>query len=118
MSLLFKLLGWRFAEEGEKAECFSREFGALGIRIILDDASKGLVKFTNTEKRASELVSTINGILQKGSMTLIEAQKLRGRMQFMDGQLFGRLGKLCMREVTTIPAISRATRSWNGLLMP
>ena len=100
VSLLFKLLGWRFAEEGEKAECFSREFGALGIRIILDDASRGLVKFTNTEKRASELVGTINGILQKGSMTVIEAQKLRGRMQFMDGQLFGRLGKLCMGEVT------------------
>ena len=33
-------------------------------------------------------------------MTLVEAQRLRGRMQFMDGQLFGRLGKLCMREVT------------------
>ena len=38
VSLLFKLLGWKFAEEGEKAECFSREFGALGIRIILDGA--------------------------------------------------------------------------------
>ena len=33
-------------------------------------------------------------------MTLLEAQKLRGRMQFMNGQLFGRLGALCMREVT------------------
>ena len=60
----------------------------------------GLVKFSNAEKRSTELVSTINSILQKGSMTLLEAQKPRGRMQFMDGQLFGRLGKLCMREVT------------------
>ena len=100
VSLLFNLLGWKFAEEGEKAESFSKEFGALGIRIILDDVCNGLVKFTNTEKRANELVSTINSILQKGSMTLLEAQKLRGRMQFMDGQLFGRLGRLCMREVT------------------
>ena len=100
VSLLFKLLGWKFAEEGEKAESFSREFGALGIRIILDECSQGLVKFTNTEKRANELIGTINTILQKGTMTLVEAQRLRGRMQFMDGQLFGRLGKLCMREVS------------------
>jgi len=100
VSLLFKLLGWRFAEEGEKAESFAREFGALGIRIILDECPQGLVKFTNTKKRASELIDTINTILQKGSMTLVEAQRLRGRMQFMDGQLFGRLGKLCMREVS------------------
>jgi hypothetical protein len=100
VSLLFKLLGWKFAEEGDKADTFCREFGALGIRIILDEAEKGLVKFTNTEKRSTELINTINAFVAKGSMTTLEAQKLRGRMQFMDGQLFGRLGKLCMREVT------------------
>ena len=70
------------------------------LEIILDECSQGLVKFTNTEKRANELIGTINTILQKGNMTLVEAQRLRGRMQFMDGQLFGRLGKLCMREVS------------------
>ncbi|CAL1162093.1 unnamed protein product [Cladocopium goreaui] len=41
VSLLFKLLGWKFAEEGDKADTFCREFGALGIRIILDEADKG-----------------------------------------------------------------------------
>ena len=69
MSLLFKLLGWKFAEEGDKADTFCREFGALGIRIILDEADKGLVKFTNTEKRSAELIGTINTFLSKGSMT-------------------------------------------------
>ena len=32
-------------------------------------------------------------------MSVIESQKLRGRMQFADGQVFGRLGRLCMRAV-------------------
>ena len=100
VSLLFRLLGWKFAEEGDKADGFCREFGALGIRIILNEADKGLIQFTNTEKRSMELINTINALLCKGSMTTLEAQRLRGRMQFMDGQLFGRLGKLCMREVT------------------
>ena len=110
VSLLFKLLGWKFAEEGDKADGFCREFGALGIRIILDEADKGLVKFTNTAKRSMELVDTINALLTKGSMTTLEAQRLRGRMQFMDGQLFGRLGKLCMREVTNHSCDSKTSR--------
>ena len=110
VSLLFKLLGWKFAEEGDKADSFCREFGALGIRIILDEADKGLVKVTNAEKRSAELVNTISVLLCKGSMTTLEAQKLRRRMQFMDGQLFGRLGKLCMREVTNHACDPKASK--------
>eukprot|EP00435_Cladocopium_sp_Y103_P015320 s4862_g3.t1 len=68
--------------------------------INLEDARKGQITFSNTDKRKTELVNTINDILDKGRMTMLEAQKLRGRMQFMDGQLFGRLGTLCMRAVT------------------
>jgi len=115
VSLLFKLLGWKFAEEGDKADDFAKEFGALGIRIILDNSAAGLVKFTNTEKRSAELTSIINNLISKGTMTLVESQRLRGRMQFMDGQLFGRLGKLCMREVTnhsltpTVTKLSKKT---------
>ena len=108
--LLFRLLGWKFAEEGDKAEDFAKEFGALGIRIMLEDSAAGVVKFTNTEKRAAELISTIHAILCKGFMTLVEAQRLRGRMQFMDGQLFGRLGKLCMREVTNHSLTPNSTK--------
>ena len=54
----------------------------------------------SSEKRARELSSTIQSILDNGSMTVLEAQKLRGRMQFAEGQMFGRLGGLCMRAVT------------------
>jgi hypothetical protein len=108
--LLFRLLGWKFAEEGDKAEDFAKEFGALGIRIMLEESATGVVKFTNTESRAAELKSIINTIIGKGSMTLVEAQRLRGRMQFMDGQLFGRLGKLCMREVTNHSLMPNSTK--------
>ena len=119
VELLFKLLGWKFAEEGDKAESFATEFGALGIRIILDESTTGVVKFTNTTKRSEELMSTIDAILSKGSMTLVEAQRLRGRMQFMDGQLFGRLGKLCMREVTNhtlTPGVTRLCKRTSDAL--
>ena len=100
VELLFKLLGWKFAEDGEKAMEFSKVFTALGVQLQLSGASRGSVEFANTEKRKAELLDTISNILTKGSLTLVEAQKLRGRMQFMDGQLFGRMGRLCMRAVT------------------
>ena len=59
------------------------------------------MEFMNIEKRREELIDPISAFLQKGSMSMVEAQKLRGRMQFiMDGQLFGRLVRLCMRAIT------------------
>ena len=38
VELLFKLLGWKFAVDGDKATCFDDEFSALGVRINLVDA--------------------------------------------------------------------------------
>ena len=100
VELLFRLLGWKFAEEGEKATCFGDDFSALGVRLNLENANLGKVSFINTEKRITELTSAIEDIIRKGRMTVLESQKLRGRMQFADGQVFGRLGKLCMKAIT------------------
>ena len=98
--LLFGLLGWRIAEEGEKADEFSRLVTALGIQVDLSKLAEGRIFFSNAEKRVAELVHLINGFLDRGLMSTLEAQKLRGRMQFAYGQLFGRVGKLCMAAVT------------------
>ena len=100
VELLFKLLGWKFAVDGDKAVCFGEEFSALGVRINLKHAHQGQINFINTEKRIKELSEAIIGIIEKGRMTVLESQKLRGRMQFADGQIFGRLGKLCMKAIT------------------
>ena len=100
VEMLFRLLGWKFAEDGDKATLFSSSFSALGVEVNLSSAAIGSIEFANTEKRRAELVETISLILKKGTPTVVESQKLRGRMQFMDGQLFGRLGRLCMRAIT------------------
>ena len=59
-----------------------------------------LWNFCNTEKRAKELSETIQSFVNSGSMSLLESQRFRGRMQFADGQLFGRIGQLCLRAVS------------------
>eukprot|EP00438_Fugacium_kawagutii_P010313 Skav234595 [mRNA] locus=scaffold540:38875:40689:- [translate_table: standard] len=99
VSLFFKLLGWVVAEDGSKACDFSEEMSALGICINFSKVLEGSIAFSNTEKRIKELVETIMHFLDLGTMS-IDAQRLRGRMQFADGQLFGRVGSLCMRSVT------------------
>ena len=78
---------------------FSNSFSALGVCIHLEKFAFGQLEFSNTEKRAKELSTTITEILERGTLTVLQSQKLRGRMEFADGQLFGRMGRLCMRAV-------------------
>ena len=100
VDILFRLLGWKYAIEGDKAQAFSSSFTALGIQIDLSNFPAGFVNFSNTPKRVDELSTSIARSLEKGTMTVLECQKLRGRMQFADSQLFGRAGKLCMKAIS------------------
>lgn len=47
-----------------------------------------------------ELVDYIDKALTTGTLDLLSSQKLRGRMQFADSRLFGRIGRLCLRAIT------------------
>eukprot|EP00435_Cladocopium_sp_Y103_P067862 s777_g30.t1 len=78
VDMLFKLLGWKYAEQGDKATSFGQRITALGVEIDLSEAHNGSVTFSNTEKRRTELKATIAEILSKGRMTMLEAQKTRG----------------------------------------
>eukprot|EP00435_Cladocopium_sp_Y103_P067672 s1151_g30.t1 len=100
IGLLFKLLGWVFAEEGDKAEPFSSSCSALGVFFDLVDTHKGLAYVKNTEARRDELCSDLSDVIKSGSLQSKQAQRLRGRMQFAEAQLFGRTGKRCLRVLT------------------
>ena len=93
----FRLLGWKVAED--KDQDFSAEFGALGIRVSFANFSEGQVSFTNTPSRVEELQQSLESLLveRKASTKFIE--RLRGRMLYAGGQLFGRLAKLCVQAL-------------------
>ena len=61
------------------------------------DASKGVCKVSNTASRIAELKSEIDRILEKGWISQLDAQRLRGGMQFADAQIYGRIGKRCTK---------------------
>ena len=98
--LLFDLLGWHYAKDGDKAAVFGTNFNALGVSISLDSYLEGRVHFSNTEARVDELSASILAVAKAGILGHKESLKLKGRLQFADGQLFGRLGKLCLKEVS------------------
>eukprot|EP00439_Symbiodinium_sp_Y106_P005116 s13732_g1.t1 len=119
----FKLLGWLFAEQGDKAKPFAQMFSALGISVDLRNFLSGQVFFTNTERRIAisvdlrnflsgqvfftnterriaELQSSLKAVLSAGRLPSWEALRLRGRLQFADGQLFGRSGRGFLQALT------------------
>ena len=95
----FKLLGWAVSS-GDKDLPFAGKFKALGVEVDLSSWKSGLVRFSNTEQRATELSEKISEILHAGKLSVPEALSLRGRMQFANSQLWGRASKLCLNAVT------------------
>ena len=91
---LFRLLGWKVSESKDKP--FSTEFGALGVLINFERFLEGEVFFNNTEKRVKEVSSSLRKAVDDTSLTQKDLSRLRGRMLFAGGQLFGRAGRLCI----------------------
>ena len=85
----FETLGWETA--AEKGGAFESCAEALGVLIDLSDSClAGRVMVRNTEKRTKELVASIRSLIERGRFKKGELLTLRGRLQFCEGQLFGR----------------------------
>ena len=96
----FTLLGWVYAKDGSKSQAYSEAFSALGVCFALSDMHLGRVTICNTEKRIQQLLEAIRGFLAKGSMTVPEALKLRGQLQFACGQVLGRQFRIFLSILT------------------
>ena len=96
----FHLLGWSFAKTGSKAVDFDAMCKALGVTIDVSLMHQGRVLIDNTEARKKELGEFIEKIVTTRKLSSVDALKLRGRMQFTAGQLFGRVAKTCLARVT------------------
>lgn len=104
VAALFRLLGWIFAEEGDKAQPFDLHCSALGVFFDLGVASTGKALVCNTASRCGELCEELRKAIEDGRLLNKQAQRLRGRVQFAESQLFGRTGKRCLRVLADFPA--------------
>ena len=101
VSLFFKLIGWKIAEEGPKAKDFDTVFDCLGVNFDLTKVqSHSEVYISNTASRISELTKEIDTVLKSGKLKRTLGNKLRGRMQFAENQVFGRLNRRCLKAIS------------------
>ena len=100
VNTVFRLLGWAVAESGPKAADFAAAAQALGVRVDVSEMHRGSVWVDNTESGKSDLSSCIKDVLQTGELSTADALRLRERMQFTSGQVFGRLSRAALSKVT------------------
>lgn len=71
----------------------------LGVVINLQHSANGEASISNTRSRIDELVHDLRFLTSDKSITHVQAQRLRGRMQFAESQLFGRAGIRALSSV-------------------
>ena len=97
---LFKLLGWAFAQEADKCSPFDNLCEAFGVAFDLHNSCRGSASVKNTESRVLELCNDLQEIINGGTLSSKHAQRMRGRMQFAETQMFGRTGRRCLRVLS------------------
>ena len=85
---LFSILGWKLS--AEKLVDYHTICKVLGGEFDLGMSGEGLSWVYNTGDRVDELCHQLDGIIQSGFLRRSEGERLRGRLQFACGQLFGR----------------------------
>ena len=86
------LLGFVWAEDKDRP--FSAEAQLLGVKVDL--GSFGTVRIKNKPERAEAIAAAVDLVVEAGSTDL---PSLFGRIQFAEGQLHGRLGRLALADL-------------------
>lgn len=72
----------------------------LGVKLDLRDARLGAIAISNTPERVDELVCDIDSIVKAETLSRKDGERLRGRLQFANTQLFGRSMRRDLRDLS------------------
>lgn len=100
------LLGFRLASE--KEHDFSLKADLLGVTLDLEDSELKQVKVANKDSRLKEMETALSKILSQGKVVPLTLPALFGRLQFCEGQLLGRQGRLALADIRTLERSSAA----------
>ena len=95
ISSMFRLLGWKLSKD--KLIDYHTICKVLGVEFDLKMAGAGLALVSNTEERVRELCEQLDYVLRARRLNKMDGEKLRGRLQFANGQLFGRSARNNLR---------------------
>ena len=102
---LFRLLG--FGISVDKLKPFDNKAEILGIVVDSELFPEGKLKFRMKESRRNDLVEALQSILAAEEIVPRDLPLFLGRVQFADGQLMGRAGKLAMADIREIGLSSK-----------
>ena len=108
---LFKLLGVDFAKEGKKAVPWGTQVCSLGVKLDLATVVDGETQITigHTESRVRELSAALESIELSQVMSLKDAEKLRGRLQWFETFAGGRVAQQALRSLSRMASTGRKT---------
>jgi hypothetical protein len=85
----FSLLGWCVSLKEKKRLPFGDTFDYLGVVFDFTQTTEMKVVITNKPSRLEDLEQDVDDIVKQQRFTQPEAARLRGRLSFAEGQLFG-----------------------------
>ena len=97
--LLFRILGWRLALTGDKAQSYSELFQSLGVIFCLHPGVDSAVTVSNTESRRMEVSAWCLSKLREDSATPKECEQFASRIRWLAGQVFGRSSAAALRTL-------------------
>ena len=94
-----RLIGWDFSLKEHKRKPFAKDFEALGVVFNLKNTLQDKFMVQNKNSRAEDLGRIRNQAKLEGRFPPSLAATVKGRMQYAEGQMFGRLAALRMPEI-------------------
>ena len=94
---LFDILGFQYSKD--KLQPFKDKTEMLGVELDLSEVKAGTIKVRNKASRSSELCEVLERILKQKKVVVKELPTTLGKLQFAEGQLWGRSGRLALSEL-------------------
>ena len=107
ISAFFSILGWNLSND--KLLPYDSVCKVLGVKFDLKLSGDGISFVLNTEDSVTELCECMDEVLKSGRLKRTEGEKLRGRLLFAAGQLFGRSVRNQVRHLSNHIRSGRAT---------
>ena len=98
IDFLFQLLGWETSSE--KDNPFSGICKVLGLEYNLEETKLGTLIIKNTAKRIEDVSAEIDRALEENFLSAKDGERLRGRLNFMESQLFGKPSQQAFRGLS------------------
>ena len=117
MEALFRMLGIWFADSGDKAPPFNGIFKTLGLLISFEQLEAGFFQLEHTESRRTEVLQTLENLIDLDRCTTKELERLHGRLIWFNSFCFGRTLNMLIRYLSGFAHTASRMIAVDGLLL-